>query len=168
MRAGPIMVGEGGRAARGIPANPRGAWKVLAGFGLLFVLAATADIGLALAPANLAEPGVRFVVLTGVGGSLPLMALGLLTFQMAMVGMGSRGGVAVGTTLNGLFLVLMAVGLMSLLGAREAALAGASEALQTQIRQAVVRALAGVTFFGAGHLLAVVTGVNILRGAGET
>ena len=164
MAVGKIIFGEAAKEApRAFRSDPSEAWRALGRFSMLFLAVGVVDLALALYPANLGNAEVRFVTLSGTAGGLPILALGAITWLMAMLALKSRTGILAGTVINGVLALAIFIGLSALLDARGAALASAPVQARQLVQGAVIRSSVSSLFFGAAHLLAAVTGWVELR-----
>ena len=139
------------------------ALKVLGGFGVLFVLVSAIDILLALVPANLSEPDARFAALGATAGALPLLAVGVLAFEIAALGRGSRLGTRVAVGLTLLMTVLTVGALILFVMSHGATKTAAPTDLVELVTATFRRGLASFLFFGTAFAMGCLTAVRTLR-----
>jgi uncharacterized membrane protein YuzA (DUF378 family) len=123
---------------------------------------------LALYPLRFQGPVTTFAVFGSVSGGLPILALGLVGFEVAALFGGTTGSQRVGAILNGLALIGLILALGIFLSSIGSAFAGAPKETIPNLRQTVVRAVTFYLLFGAAFAVAAWTGWRSARGAPNT
>ena len=154
-----VIVGSPDQVDR--PLAWAGAGKLLVAVGGLFVVAGVFDIGLAFLPADLGNPGSRFSAAASASAGWPILALGLIAFQLGGAARQSRGVGRAAVGLHWAFGFILAVGIVVLLADRSGVLAGSPPAAVPAVNRAFLRSLIASVSFMLMHFFAARIGGRV-------
>lgn len=169
MTAGRVIIGQDApKPRRDRSHDLQRAARAVSLLCLMFATVGVVDVALALYPVRFQSPVTTFAVFGSVTGGLPILALGLVGFEVAALFGGARSQQRIGAVLNVLALAALLVGFGIFLSSIGSAFAGAPKDTMPSLRQTVVRGVTFYLLFGAAFGVAAWTGWRGARGEAKT
>ena len=154
-----VIVGSGPSVARVDEVDRVRIWRLVWGFGVLFVLAGAVDLGAAIGPLDFSNRALRFTTAAGLMAGWPILALGSVGALLGAAGLGNRRLVTLASVLHAVLAVTLVVAFLVLALDRGAAMTVAGPATAT-VTIGFFRALLSGVCFLIVHVLAVRAGVR--------
>ncbi len=154
-----VIVGSGPSTTRVDEGDRVRVWRLVWGFGVLFVLAGAVDLGAAIGPLDFSNRALRFTTAAGLMAGWPILALGSVGALVGAAGLDSRRLVTLASVLHAVLAATLAIAFLFLVLDRGAAMTAVGPATAT-VTIGFFRALLSGVCFLVVHVLAVRAGVR--------